>query len=184
MARRDLIQDTDRPHYYSQYWIDVAQGRQKASPASVMPETASPIEEDEEFDDEAPMIDLPKVEAKPKAAKTKEPKPEPARPTLNSLADLANIDLLMRSSAAMADDQSPDIAAGVGPGFDESVGSGFDLANAPAADEEEEPVAASDDLEDFDNFDEDEEEDDWGGGPRRKKGPSKPAKRREQRRDF
>jgi len=182
MARRDLIQDTDRPHYYSQYWIDVAQGRQKSAAPVVEPEIESD-EADDEFVVEAPILELPKVETKPKASRTKEPKPEPVRPTLNSLADLANIDLLMKSSAEMGDDQAPDIEAGVGPAFTDSVVTDFAPASAPAAGETEEPVAAETD-DDFTDFDEDEEEDEWGGGPRRKKGPTKPAKRREQRRDF
>ncbi|MEO7000706.1 MAG: hypothetical protein ABI068_02820 [Ktedonobacterales bacterium] len=186
MARRDLIQDTDRPHYYSQYWLDVAMGRQKSAAPVAEPEVSAD-ELDDEFAAALPVIDLPKVEARPesKAKATKaEKKPEPApRPTLNSLADLANIDLLMKSSAEMGDDQAPDIEAGVGPTFDDSVATGFDLAaSPPAVEEAEEPATAAED-EGFTDFDEEEEEDEWGA-PRRKKGPTKPAKRREQRRDF
>src|SRR5215469_8581431 len=97
--RSDGRQDSDRPHFYSQYWIDVATGKQSSVPT---PETPA-VEEDED-DLEAEILALaPKPEPKPKAPKPAEKKPE-ARPTITSLADLANIDMLMKSSAAMDDD--------------------------------------------------------------------------------
>lgn len=164
--RNDSRQDSDRPHYYSQYWIDVAMG--KTSPS--LPEPAMPLEEDED-DLEADILAMaPKPEPKAKAPKPAEKKPE-ARPTITSLADLANIDMLMKSSAAMDDDEAPDISAGLGRAVDPDIT--FDVADsaeASAADEENEEA-----------FDEEEEEDDWGGG-RRKPKPGKT--KRHERRDF
>lgn len=160
-------QDSDRPHFYSQYWIDVAMG--KTSPT--LPEPAT-IEEDEE-DLEPEVLEVaPKPEPKAKAAKPAEKKPE-ARPTITSLADLANIDALMRSSAAMEDDEAPDISAGLSaaPGPDVT----FDVdANT---------VSAANVADEEEAFDEEgvEEEDGWSGG-RRKPKPGKT--KRHERRDY
>ena len=162
--RADGRQDSDRPHYYSQYWIDVAMG--KSGPTLPEAAPADSIEEEDEPDEVEPDIVAMarKPEPKPKPA---EKKPE-ARPTITSLADLANIDMLMKSSAAMDDDEAPDISAGL-----ESAGPDitFDLENSSAspAEEDEEP------------FDAEEEEDEWGGG-RRKPKPGKT--KRHERRDF
>jgi len=166
--RTDSRQDSDRPHYYSQFWIDVAMGKQSPS----LPEAPSVAEEEEE-DLEADILAMaPKPEPKPKAPKPAEKKPE-ARPTITSLADLANIDMLMRSSAAMDEDQAPDISAGLGaaagPDITLDVVSGADVT----ASESEEALE--------EGFEEEEEEDEWGGG-RRKPKPGK-AKRHE-RREF
>jgi hypothetical protein len=165
--RTDNRQDSDRPHYYSQFWIDVAMGKQ--GPA--MPEVPAAAEEDE-GDLEAEILAMaPKAEPKPKAPKPVEKKPE-TRPTLTSLADLANIDMLMKSSAAMEDDEAPDISAGLGasaPDISLDVVSG-------------EGAPASEDEESFDaGFDEDEEEDEWGGGRRK---PKQGKAKRHERRDF
>ena len=165
--RPDNRQDADRPHYYSQFWIDVAMGKQ--GPA--LPEAPAAAEGDEE-DLEAELLALaPKPEAKPKPPKPVEKKPE-VRPTLTSLADLANIDMLMKSSAAMDEDEAPDISAGLGA---EAPDISLDVVAA-------EEAAAGDEEEAYDEgFDEDEEDDEWGGG-RRKPKPGK--SKRHERRDF
>src|SRR5258706_505194 len=111
MTRKDTSQELDRPHYYSQFWVDVAAGKRSVADVG---SDAEPFE----ADDELPLA-LPEYEtavparpaAKPKAAKP-EKKPEPARPTITSLADLANIDLLMKNSAEMDGDEVPDLEAG------------------------------------------------------------------------
>ena len=166
--RSDSRQDSDRPHYYSQYWIDVAMG--KTSPS--LPEAAAPVEEDEDDLDADLLAMAPKPEPKAKAPKVAEKKPE-VRPTITSLADLANIDMLMKSSAAMDDDEAPDISAGLGAAAGPDIT--FDVedgAKASATDEEE--------NEGFD-ADAEEEDDEWGGG-RRKPKPGKT--KRHERRDF
>lgn len=171
--RTDSRQDSDRPHYYSQFWIDVAMGKQSPT----LPESPAIVEEEEEEDLEAEILAIapkpePKPEPKAKAPKPAEKKPE-ARPTITSLADLANIDMLMRSSAAMDEDEAPDISAGLGaaagPDITLDVVSGADTTPSEA-----EAIP--------EGFEEEEEEDDeWGGG-RRKPKPGK-AKRHE-RREF
>jgi hypothetical protein len=176
MIRKDFSQDADRPHYYSQFWVDVAAGKPIGGNR-----TAEREPEDDELDFAAPPEPVAAVEAdeiapaKPRAAKAKpEPKKqEPARSALTSLADLANIDLMMKKSSAMDDDTVPDIEGG-----DSTIVTDFDpsaLATEEAPAEESLEFAP----EDFD------EEDEWGesDGPRR---GSKPAKRRrpEPRRDY
>jgi hypothetical protein len=180
MIKRDAGQDGDRAHFYSQYWIDVAQGK-PTGPAAVATET--PVADDElDLDDEilAPRAARPEPAPKPaKPAKTPEKKPEPAK--LSSLADLANIDLLMKNSAELDDDVAPDLASGY-----EAPDTGVTFpVDAPLAGvEETEPEIES--LEEYEadelNYDEDEEDDEWGGGQRGKKKPSQ--QRRERRRDF
>ncbi|SRR5487761_2542725 len=174
MVRTDSRQDSDRPQFYSQFWIDVAMG--KSSVAA----TAAPADVEEDEEEALPFV-APKPEvvskAKPKVA---EKKPEPGRGTITSFADLANIDELMKHSAAMDDTQMPDIIASLG---DVRVKSDTDLdydfggeAETPA------PALADQDESAFEDYDEeeDEESEDWGGSRRKKPGK---AKRREHR-DF
>jgi len=167
MSRRDLAADLDRPHFYSQFWIDVASGKRDvvAAPAA---ETEAEFEEAEEPEFEPVAKVAPPVAVR-KPAKAPERKPEPVRPALTSLADLANIDLLMKSSAEMDGDEIPDIEAG--PTSDLApIVTDFDLDEVAAAPE----AAASDDEFEGAEFDEDEEEEGGDWGARRK--PSKPTK--------
>jgi hypothetical protein len=181
MTRKDTSQELDRPHYYSQFWVDVAGGKRSVA------EDASEAEPFE-ADDELPLA-LPEYEtavparpaAKPKAAKP-EKKPEPVRPTITSLADLANIDLLMKNSAEMEGDEVPDLEAGAmddlapfgQPSTEETpVAADFDLEPEDAA-----VAGAEDEDEEFggEDFDEEEEEDEWGGARRPGKTPKAPKR--------
>jgi len=179
MIKRDAGQDGDRAHFYSQYWIDIALGKPTTSTVATEPAL---VDDDFDLDDElaAPRAARPEPAPKvAKPAKTPEKKPEPAK--LSSLADLANIDLLMKNSAELDDDVAPDLASGYEPA-DKGVTYPVD---APLGDvEEAEPEMES--LEEYEadelEYDEDEEDDEWGGGQRGKKKPSQ--QRRERRRDF
>jgi hypothetical protein len=173
MLRKDSTLDMDRPRYYSQFWIDVASGKRdgsagrvaEAEPEDVEPEDVEP----EDFEPEPEPIVRPV--AKPKPAKAPEKKPEPAR--LTSLADLANIDELMRSSAEMDTAEIPDIETGE---MDDLAPFGQEPEAAAAEPEtafdelEEVPLSSVDEEEYGDmDYDEDEEEDEWGGGRRQSK---------------
>jgi hypothetical protein len=178
MIKRDAGQDGDRAHFYSQYWIDVAQGK-PTGPAAVATET--PTADDElDLDDEilAPRAARPEPAPKPtKPAKAPEKKPEPAK--LSSLADLANIDLLMKNSAELDDDVAPDLASGYEA---PDTSTGFPMGASIEEAEETEPEIES--LEEYEadelDYDEDEEDDEWGNQRAKKK----PTQRRERRRDF
>ncbi len=193
MIRKDSALDTDRPHYYSQFWIDVASGKRDLD----NDQTAAATEHDHDARDEAfDELDMDELEApieipaakpvKPAKPKVEPKRPEPQRPALTSLADLAKIDSLMKSSAEMDDDTVPDIeSAALGaPGVGEAIVTDFDpsaLDLAPEA-QAEEPVVAGD--EEFGDVQYDEE-DEWGedeGEPRRGSKPNK--RRREPRREF
>ncbi len=167
MSRRDLAADLDRPHFYSQFWIDVAMGKRDATTAPTA-ESDVEFEEAEEPEFEAIASEPPPPVVVRKPAKAPERKPEPSRPSLTSLADLANIDLLMKSSAEMEGDEVPDIEAG--PTSDLApIVTDFDLDEA--ATEPEAATGVEDEFADAE-FDEEEEDDEWGS--RRK--PSKPQK--------
>ena len=118
--------------------------------------------------------------AKPKVTKP-EKKQEPVRPTITSLADLANIDLLMKNSAAMEGTDVPDIETGTiddlgpfGQPEEPPVVTDFDVSHV-----EEEPQAAAEEDDEFGlEFDEEDQEDEWGGRARPSK-PQKPPRKRD-----
>src|SRR5205823_1172392 len=123
----------------------------------------------------------------PKPAKAPEKKPEPAR-SLSSLADLANIDMLMKNSAEMGEsDALADSDASGGAVIDApAIVTDFDVDEIEAEPETE--PASLEGLQEF-GYDEDEEEDDeWGGRkpgkPARPTKPTKPARQPRPRREF
>lgn len=177
MVRADNKPDINGPHYYSQYWIDVALGKPSASAVAATPVSVEADEEDEDELAFAPRA----AEPQPKVSKPVEKKPDTSHSTLKSLADLANIDMLMRNSAEMDDTVTPDITAGIGEHLPPSVpGLDYDVETDSTAEEPETATASQD--EDLFDFDEDEEEDeDWGASRRRKPGKSK---RRETHHDY
>lgn len=169
MSRKDIAADLDRPHFYSQFWIDVAGGKRDVT---VAPELAAEPEPEEA--DEAEFEPVAKVAPVKKPVKAPEKKPEAPRPTITSLADLANIDLLMKSSAEMDTEEVPDIETG--PASDLAP---IETDFSPAAlDEEPEYLADEGEEADYDVGEDEEEEEDWGG-PR--KGPRQPKPRRRER---
>ena len=193
MIRKDITLDADRPHYYSQFWIDVAMGKREigAPRTAIVERDVEPtggVPHETHFADEVePELELepPIVRVQPAPKKAEPKKPEPARASLSSLADLAKIDMLMRDSAQMDDDTVPDIenAASAPAIEDEPIATDFDMdENALRA--AEEPISLDEQVadEEFNQQFDEEEDDEWGGGPRRGSKPNK--RRREPRRDF
>jgi hypothetical protein len=186
MIRKDPAQDFDRPHFYSQFWVDVASGKRDVSEAhSADAELIGDGLEEEEV--APPPIDLAPKPAPKKVAKP-EKKPEPVRPTITSLADLANIDLLMKNSAEMAGDEVPDLEAGamddLAPFGQPETGTEPEVSDFDYEVEEPEAAAGEDEEEfDFDE-DEDEEEDEWGSRRPGKPGKQQQKPRRERRPNF
>ncbi|HEX6817438.1 MAG TPA: hypothetical protein VF120_03625 [Ktedonobacterales bacterium] len=194
MVRQQPAADGDRPHYYSQYWINVALGK---------PNAPAPEAEEQELISPTALLDTLEAEPElpPPPTRPEPVRPEPVRPAkkaperkqeparLSSLADLADIAELMKNSAAMDDDVVPDIEANNASEALPPVVTNFDLSK-----QAEEPVAeveadeGIEPYEDFDEyeFDEDEEEDEWGGRRPGKPGPKKPTKpqRPPRRREF
>lgn len=188
MTRKDIA-DLDRPHYYSQFWVDIAAGKRDVTAAPVSETDLVDLDADElaadEFLPPAPVV---KPAAKPaKPAKPAERVPEQVRSTITSLADL---DQLMKSSAEMGDDTVPDIESSeigeLAPfgqpaqAEEPAIVTDFDLDQAA-----EEPAEAEGEDE-FADVDFDEEEEDEWGTPRRGAKPQKPPRRREprERRSF
>jgi hypothetical protein len=184
MIRRDSALDADRPHFYSQFWIDVASGKRTASatPAVITaPESDAADEEQDDDELEEPIEVLAAKPAKPVRPKAEPKRAEPPRSALTSLADLAKIDLMMKSSAEMDDDTVPDIeGAAVGaPDAGEAIVTDFDTNALGVA---EEPVVA--DEAEFGDVEYDEA-DEWGEDEDEPRRGSKPNKRRrEPRREF
>jgi hypothetical protein len=176
MVRADSKQDSDRPHFYSQFWIDVSMGK------SSVPVAAPAETETEEEDEDELAFAAPKAEARPKPAKPAEKKPDTGRSTLTSLADLANIDMLMKNSAEMDDTMMPDITANISEVEAPSVAAlDYDIETDAAAETPETALSSQDEnFYDYEEEEEDEEGEDWGGARRKKPGK---AKRREHR-DF
>ncbi len=170
MIRKDPAQDTDRAHYYSQFWIEVAAGR----PIGQGNQETSDDEELEETDFDVLMgatpVSAPPVETKPKPKAVE--KKDTAR-SLSSLADLASIADLMSQSAQMEDEAVPEIEAGATEEPEDVTDFGYN--EVP---ETEVPgMLASEEEEPLDEFEEEEEEEDdeWSGTRRPK--PKKPPRR-------
>lgn len=193
MTRKDVTQDIDRPHYYSQFWIDVAMGKRDVTAGRVA-EAETDVEDvvDEQGHDFEPEPVVAKPIAKPKpAAKAPEKKPEPVRPTITSLADLANIDLLMKSSAEMEGEEVPDIESGaiddLGPlGQETAVETPVAAPDLDYAEAEEEAPAYAEEVEGYDedlDYDEDEDEEGWSSSRKSSK-KQQQQRRRERRPNF
>ena len=179
MIRKDTALDTDRPHYYSQYWIDVATGRHDGAASDVA--EAEDIEPEDEFKE--PEAEVPEVLV-PRPARVAKPKTEPkkAEPPRSSVTSLQDLAQMMKTSAEMDADTIPDIDSAVSAPdqLEDVIVTDFD----PDAitEEVEEPVDGAQAEFSDEDFD---EEDEWGNDDQPRRG-SKPAKRqrREQRRDF
>jgi hypothetical protein len=190
MSRKDTA-DLDRPHYYSQFWVDIAAGKRDVTAASAAETDLADL-----VDLDADTLAVEELPPPPPApvvkpvAKAKPAKPaaEPPRSTITSLADL---DQLMKSSAEMDDDTVPDIESSeigdLAPfgqqtqDEEPAIVTDFDLDRAA-----EEPVAADADADELEDMDFDEEEEDEWGSPRRGTKPQKPPRKREprERRSF
>src|SRR5260370_41893994 len=129
MRRRALVTVLAPRYSYSKSGLDGPRGKRHPAAAGAR-EVEAELEPNilEELD-EPELEPVAKAPAR-KPAKPPEKKPEPARPTITSLADLANIDLLMKSSAEMEGDEVPDIETG--PASDLApIVTDFDVAGRP-----------------------------------------------------
>ena len=188
MTKKDNEKDSDRPHYYSQFWLDIAAGRRtiggprsdEDEPLDDIPEPAPAprraahngqerssaydgLQQDDE--DEAPILTVRgRAAAAPVAVHEEVVEPEPEleqEPEASDIAveDIGDLDL---HEAAVEDGDIPDM------------------------DLEEEPLQTEDEEEEFFD-DEDEEEDEWSVGRGRKKAkpirPTKPAPKQRPRRE-
>ena len=187
MTKKDNEKDSDRPHYYSQFWLDIAAGRRtiggprsdEDEPLDDIPEpVVAPrkaarngqehfsaldgLRDQQEDEDEAPILTTRTRAAAPEPVAAREDVYEPELEQEPEAADLADADIgdLDLQESAVEDADIPDM----------------DL---------EEPAEDEDEEEEF--FDDEEDEDEWSAGRGRKKSkptrPTKPAPKQRPRRD-
>lgn len=173
MTRKDSEKDTDRPHYYSQYWLDVAAGRVAIS--------APKVEEEAE---------LPEVELE-----MPEPEPTPLRKAGRSTASVSDGHKSTRARTVVEPAFAPDEFAKpeeenefeqeyeVGdlelPNIDlEETEEEMAIPQPDLIQEEEEPGEGEEEEEDlfYDEEDEEEDEDSWMARGRKKPKPGRQVK--------
>jgi hypothetical protein len=192
MTRKDSEKDTDRPHYYSQFWLDVAAGRTVIG--------APKVEEEEELAEAE--LEMP------------EPEPTPLRKAGRSMASVTDGYKATRAQtvvepafapeefaepeeneleqAHVVDDQElPNIV--VEETEEETIIPELDLIpEEEETEEEEEEELFYDEEETEEETEEEEEEDSWGARGRKKPKPGRQVKppkplkkpKREPRRGF
>lgn len=157
MARRDSEKDSERPHYYSQFWLDVAAGRRVIG---------APKEEEEEDED-----------------RTEDEDSEPAFSRgMGRISDLDEDDIVPAATNGHRETiehpiveplEEPEIIAEPEIGEEEED---LDLEDEEIPDVDLGPVDEEEEEELYDEDEEEEEEDDWGGRGRKKSKPSRPTK--------
>jgi hypothetical protein len=187
MTRKDPEKEPERPHYYSQFWLDVAAGRRTIGSKSASSETE---DETERELPEPPKSSRSTRDGSASATRRSGAAAEPVRGGLTSLADLGLVigghDTQDAETEATLDEETADMASSLP---DIAIDADLDDLDALAEEEgfaEEEP---EEDLDFDDTFFDEEEEDEWGMPRSRKSSPrSKPKKqsprRRERGRDF
>ena len=168
MTRKDSEKEADRPHYYSQFWLDVAAGRH--------------------------VIGAPKPGEESEIA---EPEPEPIAPRRMTRPGSANdhatsdgrretpVHVVARPVALPdvepdeIDEPEDDEITENAPSADEVSPQDFDVTDDDLPDMELDEDAEDNEDEDEEDFDEDEDEEedeDWGARGRKKPKPARPVK--------
>jgi hypothetical protein len=181
MTRKDSEKEAERPHYYSQFWLDVAAGRRvigapKPGEENEAPEPEpaepAPLRRPGRIQDEQMRADadgraetLARPVAEPVAAPEEYIEPEPEESYSNDVDELGLQDV--------EDGEIPDM----------------DLSPADETAEEEEEEEPEEDF--FDEEEEEEEEESpWGSRSRKKAKPTRPIRqpkkpsRRDSRRSY
>lgn len=163
MTRKDSEKEAERPHYYSQFWLDVAAGRRIIG-------APKPNEENE-------LVENEPVEAPP-ARKTGRASEEQTRATSDGRTEsiahpVAEPIATPEEFIEPEEEQSSgDIEDSELQNVDDSDIPDMDLGAAEEEDEEEDFFDEEEDEEE-----EEEEEEDWGGrGGRKKAKPARPTR--------
>jgi hypothetical protein len=171
MTRKDSEKDTERPHYYSQFWLDVAAGRREIGTPRTE-EGAEPFEAETPEPtplrkagrgSAAPVEDGHKVTHTQSRVEPEYPAEEFVEPEEEEIG-LANVVDDMDLPNILVDDTLEDTSSS-------------DLDHIP---EEEEPEMEEEEM-DYDE-DEDEDEDSWTGRGRKKPKPGRQMKQPKKRR--
>jgi hypothetical protein len=178
MTKRDNEKDSERPHYYSQFWLDVAAGRRIIG-------TPKPNEEGEQT--EAELLDTGSNLKTAYAASNGQQSNTPSRATINGRANgiASSEEELGTSSDEEYIEPEEDLDLTLTDMEDQELPvedtdiPDMDLSTLDEDEEylEEEEQNDLDELEDTEDFgeEEEEEEDNWGRG-RKKSKPSRPTK--------
>lgn len=179
MTKRDNEKDSERPHYYSQFWLDVAAGRRIIG-------TPKPNEEGEQT--EAELLETGSNLKAAYTASNGQQSSTPSRATVNGRANgiaspqeesdtspdeeykepEEDLDLTL----ADIEDQGLPVEDSDIPDMDLSS---LDEEEEYLDEEEQDDFEELEDSEDFEEEEEEEEEESWGRG-RKKSKPSRPVK--------
>jgi hypothetical protein len=184
MTKKDNEKDSDRPHYYSQFWLDIAAGRRTiGGPRS---------DEDEPLEDiSEPIAPTAPITTPRRAARNgqehssafdgqrEQHEDEEEAPFEAPRARATAEPVAFREEVHEPElEQEPEAEA---PDFPEDTIGDLDLQEAAVEDADipdmdlEEPVEDEDEEEEF--FDDEEDEDEWSAGRGRKKNkPTRPTK--------
>jgi hypothetical protein len=177
MTRKDSEKETDRPHYYSQFWLDVAAGRTVIG--------APKVEEEEDLTEDE--LDIP------------EPEPTPIRRAgRNNVASLSDGYKATRTQTVIEPEFAPEESEENDAGEIELTNDVEDLElpdnvldeteeemvipeseSIPNLDEEEEIEEEEEDPF-YDEEEEEEEEEDWSARGRKKPKPGRQVKQPKQ----
>jgi hypothetical protein len=176
MTKRDNEKDSERPHYYSQFWLDVAAGRRIIG-------TPKPNEEGEQT--EAELLDTGSNLKTAYAASNGQQSNAPSRATINGRANgiASSEEELDTSSDEEYTEPEEDLDLTLADMEDQGLpveDTDIPDMDFSALDEDEEYLDEEeqndpDALEDAEDFEEEEEEENWGRG-RKKPKSSRPTK--------
>jgi hypothetical protein len=192
MTRKDSEKDTDRPHYYSQFWLDVAAGRTVIGAAKIEEQTDLVEDETEMSEPELELTPLRRVGRNHAASATDGYKTARTETVSEPAFVPEEFEESEENEFNLADDvvdlELPDNV------LDESeeemiIPEANIIPDEEELDEDEDELFIDDELEDED---EDEDEDGWSARGRKKPKPGRQAKapkstkkpKREPRRGF
>ena len=168
MTRKDSEKDAERPHYYSQFWLDIAAGRRVIG---------GPKPEDEEAANE---VEIPEPTPLRKAGRGTADTLKETRVSAVAEPEVEEEEELEQENTVEESDL-PNIV------FDEDADLAAEVAEEDFAEEE----VDTEDEDFFEEEEEEEEDEEWGrrGGARKKAKPARPVKpvkkaKRETRRNF
>jgi hypothetical protein len=171
MTRKDSEKDSERPHYYSQFWLDIAAGRRTIGGPkpedgeAIETETAEPVpqrspkrvNEPEEFPTSSTPVNGYREEA--------------THPVTDEDYSESEEDLAQDQEELNEGDYQEDLP----PGDDEGIPD-VDFSEEEEGNTSEDNILEGNALEENENMYDDDDETSWGGRSRKKAKPVRPNK--------